>query len=546
MSYKRNDYLLFALIVAAILFLSVFCLTNTCYWGDDFAAYISEGIAIAEGKFDEQVQLNVLMHPSELPDEALDGSLVYVWGYPLLLALVYKLVGFDRVGFTSIIYYKLPSAIALALMAGVLFLLLRRRFGKPLSFMLAFLFSACYEFSVQINTLYSDVVFLFFAAISLFVLELFLDEKQETKKLVLGVLLGISLWYTYETRLNGISILFACALACVIYYVKARKEAPSGFNRKKLTATVILPFVVFLVFKLVSEAILAPATGNTSDLAGVTIQTVLKNIKGYYGNAKAWIELICNNAAINWINIFLSMMTKTGEDTYGVIGSFCAKLSNICAICVLILALIGIITDGFKKEAHLTVFAVVYLLVVSMLPYNQGVRYIYPVMLLVPIFAGHAIHRGIVLLTTHSSAKLKRIENIIGLAVMSIACILTFTSAVRGIIYERKTFDYVVPTGPESFYAMYAYTPCSVETYNYISENTPKDCVIGFYKPRALYLNTERVSLRTDINGHSLDEVDYFLTCARMGEDQLLKEGNGQFEEIFSNIEFTLYKRIND
>lgn len=217
MSYKKNDYLLFALIVAAILFLSVFCLTNTCYWGDDFAAYISEGIAIAEGKFDEQVLLNVQMHPSELPDEALKGSLVYVWGYPLLLALVYKLVGFDRVGFSSIIYYKLPSAIALALMAGILFLLLRRRFGKPLSFMLAFLFSACYEFSVQINTLYSDVVFLFFAALSLFILELFLDEKQEKKKLVLGVFLGISLWYTYETRLNGISILFACALACIIY-----------------------------------------------------------------------------------------------------------------------------------------------------------------------------------------------------------------------------------------------------------------------------------------------------------------------------------------
>lgn len=161
MSYKKTDYLLFALIVDAVLFLSIFSLTPTCSWGDDFAAYISEGIAIAEGKFDEQVQLNVLMHPSKLPDEALNGSLVYVWGYPLLLALVYKLVGFDRVGFSSIIYYKLPSAIALALTAGVLFLFLRRRFGKPLSFMLAFLFCTCSEFFSGINSLYSDVVDLY-------------------------------------------------------------------------------------------------------------------------------------------------------------------------------------------------------------------------------------------------------------------------------------------------------------------------------------------------------------------------------------------------
>ena len=101
----KADHILFAVIVISILFINVFSLDNNCYWGDDFAAYISEGISIVDGYFDEQVKLNVLMHPSPLPDEALSGSLVYVWGYPLLLALVYSFAGFDRVGFTSIIYY---------------------------------------------------------------------------------------------------------------------------------------------------------------------------------------------------------------------------------------------------------------------------------------------------------------------------------------------------------------------------------------------------------------------------------------------------------
>ena len=177
MRYDKKDCYIFISLVTVILLLSLISLDNTCYWGDDWAGYISEGISSAEGRLHEQAKLNVIMHPSELPDKALNGSLVYVWGYPLLMALVYKLVGFDRVGFTSIIHYEIPSAIALALLAGIMYLFLRRRSGKALSFLLSFLFCACYEFKVFINTLYSDMIFLFFAMLSLLLVEVFLDER---------------------------------------------------------------------------------------------------------------------------------------------------------------------------------------------------------------------------------------------------------------------------------------------------------------------------------------------------------------------------------
>lgn len=54
--------------------------------GDDFAAYITESIAIANDTLDEQIRLNPLMHPSPLTflDEAAD-TLVYVWSFPLML-----------------------------------------------------------------------------------------------------------------------------------------------------------------------------------------------------------------------------------------------------------------------------------------------------------------------------------------------------------------------------------------------------------------------------------------------------------------------------
>lgn len=538
MKYDRADYRLFALIIVSIMLLSITCLNNTCYWGDDFAAYISEGISIADGYFEKQVELNMLMHPSKLPDEAQSGTLVYVWGYPLILALVYKLVGFDRVGFSSIIFYKLPSAIALALLAGIMYLFLRRRFSKLLSFGLAFMFCACYDFRVFINTLYSDVVFLLFVMLSLLVLDMFVNK--EGNKLKIGVILGIILWFTYEIRLNGISILFASVVACVGAYVHDK-----DIKGWKDILGFASPFIVFLVAKLISEALLAPATSNTSDISGVTFATVISNVSSYYDSACTWFKLVLNDALFNWLNAILTSMTSSGQDTYGTIQRFCDTLSSGCVTVLMLLALGGAAIKGVKNELYLTLFAVVYLAVVCMLPYNQGVRYIYPIMALVPLYVGYALTDISGFISKHITPKLKRKAKYADIAIITLLCALTFISAVRGNIYSKEHLEYIVPQGQEDFYKMYAYTPCSIEAYNFIIENTNEDCVIGFYKPRALYLNTQRMSVRTDINGHSINEVDYFLVCADVGEEQINNCKDTVFENIFSNTEFTLYEKVD-
>lgn len=537
MLYDKTDHKLFVLIIAVIMLLSITCLNNTCYWGDDFAAYISEGISIADGNFQKQSELNVLMHPSELPDEAQSGTLVYVWGYPLLLAVVYKLVGFDRTGFSSIIYYKLPSAIALALLAGIMYLFLRRRFGKTLSFGLAFLFCACYELRVFINTLYSDVVFLFFVMLSLLTVDVFVSSGG--KKYKIGVILGLLLWFTYEIRLNGISILFAAAVACAVAYFH-----DSNRREWKYAVVYLSPFIVFLAAKLISEALLAPATSNTSDILGVSFATVISNISSYYYSACTWFELVFNDAVFNWVNKLLTAMTSSGEDTYGVIRRFCDAMCGGCVSVLMLLALCGVVFKGVKKELHLTLFALVYIIVVCMLPYNQGVRYIYPVMALVPLYVGYALSGISCFASKYIKHGLKKALKYVELAVISLMCALTFVSAVRGNIYSKNNIEYIVPQGQQDFYKMYAYTPCSIEVYNYIIDNTDENSVIGFYKPRALYLNTQRLSIRTDINDHSLDEVDYFLVCADVGEEQLQDCVDYTFRQIFSNDEFTFYEKV--
>ena len=160
-------------LVLLIFTLAVLSIDGSCYWGDDFAAYISQGIAMSEGRLDEQAALNLVMHPSPLPAEALEGGeLTYVWAYPLILSGIYRLVGFDRVNFGTVFFYKLPSVISLALLAGVLFYFYRRRFGFRLSFLLALLFCCCTEMFDFLNTIYSDLVFLLPAMLSLLLCEI--------------------------------------------------------------------------------------------------------------------------------------------------------------------------------------------------------------------------------------------------------------------------------------------------------------------------------------------------------------------------------------
>ena len=181
--YSVTDRITALIIALIILMAGWFSLDYGCRFGDDYAAYLNEGIAIAEGRFREQIRLNYIMHPI---DNTLDenSARVYVWGYPLLLAGVYRFAGFDRVDFKSIIWYKIPSLIALAVFAVSFFLFLRRRFGFLLSLVLSVMtsFAGC-EFFIFINDLYSDLVFLSFEMLTILIAEIRKDmEKKRGRK----------------------------------------------------------------------------------------------------------------------------------------------------------------------------------------------------------------------------------------------------------------------------------------------------------------------------------------------------------------------------
>lgn len=523
---------LFLLVLtAALLFLS---LTPNGSWGDDFAAYISEGIAIAEGRFDEQARLNYIMHPTSMPLEAGEGRLVYVWGYPLLHALTYLLVGFDTVNFSSLIYYKLSGVAALALLAVVMFCFLRRRFSRGLSFSLSLIFCVSYELREYINYVLSEPLFLFCAMLSLLLAEFFLNAEAPRRRIAYGVLLGAALWYMHEVRLNGVSILFACAAACVIFIISRRE-----YKCPRALIIYLLPFAVFLALKLVSESILSAATGNTSDVGGISVQLVLSNAAHYAYAAREWMRGLWNDIFIRLMHLVLSSFTSTGADTYGVIWDACSRVSLWCARLSFLVCLVGIVFDGFRREnLHLFLFAVVYFLVLILLPYEHGMRYLCPVTLIFPMYFAYGLRRILSLLP--KKWRDVRAYAIVGIAAAMLVCALFSVTVAREGISARNSYDSASPQSMSATGDECIYTPASVEVFRYISANTPEDAVIAFIKPRALYLNTRRVSFRPDVNGHEIADADYYLVGNAFAPN-LAPPDN--FEPCFENSGFVLYKK---
>ena len=524
--YNRKDWL--EAIIVTVLLLGIGGVTLTRglpYWGDDSSAYISEGIAIAEGNLMEQARLNYIMHPSELSAESDPEGLVYVWGYPLMLSAVYKAVGFDRMDYTSIIWYKLPLLLGWSLLGGVLYLFYRRRFSAGVSAVLALTLCLSRHLVENLNILYSDLLFLFFSMLSLLLMELFTEKavclvsvshkKKEVESghdsgkhglaglIVFAVLYGAVLWFTHEIRLNGKTVCMAVAAGHVIYLFKNRNR----IERMSLWLH-ILPYIVMGCLIIISEqVILAPATSNMSDVGRASAVEVQKNIKFYW-------KLLYN---------YLNGLPRIDLKLTGYI---------LAAACV-----VGIFLKGITENIHLTLLLVGTLIVDIMLPYEQGLRYLYNILPFLLMFAAYGLQAVWRWFCKAAAApKVFRTYVKAGIAVLTLLLPVLYTVSL-GIENRSRIKDDDV------------YSAEAVDMYRYIQANVPEDKVIAFGKPRALYLNTGRVCIRTGYNGHRISEADYYLFYeTNYGEFSKEKEEAEitPKKEIYHNRQYTLYEVDKD
>jgi len=506
--YRGRDYLIAGLLFLFILALSLGTLSRGVPdWGDDFAAYLAEGIAISEGTLEEQVKKNFLMPPTLIPRDSGTDELVYVWGYPLLLSAVHRLVGFDQAGFTSIIYYKIPSACCFALLAGILYLFYKRRFPTALSIFISILFCTVSCFFSTTDMLCGDVVYLFAAMLTTLLYECFAQQvfrPASASAWILGLILGVSMWFTYEVRLNGKAVIVVCMLSHGLYIAKNR----SAFSIKRLPVH-ILPYMLFLALKLISESILLPATSNLSDIGSTNLQNILLNIRRCYVQTTEFLN-----------------------DFAGFNGGIVLLL--ICAI--------GFFTGGFRlQNLYLTLlFAGTYAVVIS-LPYSQGIRYLYNIL---PVVAMYLVY-GCISICSFVYRKLRpglRKAARYGLiAAMILICVNSGADIVADACANVKN-DFPRITND-------VFAPDAIEMYNYIRNNTDEDSEIAFLKPRLLYLATNRVGIQYlfNISGRTLMDADYYLHCTYLtdyNKTNIPEKYPEHLSPVHTCGRFTLYEII--
>lgn len=112
------------------------------------------------------------------------------------------------------------------------------------------------------------------------------------------------------------------------------------------------------------------------------------------------------------------------------------------------------------------------------------------------------------------------------------------------LFFITKDCVYVYLNATNQYRGLNAYSDSAKDIYGFIQQNLPQDSKIAFFKPRVLYLNTNRLSF------YPLKDED-FLKCNFVLEYLPIKDENTMpqnpqnrefLEKIYENSEFILYK----
>ena len=193
-----------------------------------------------------------------------------------------------------------------------------------------------------------------------------------------------------------------------------------------------------------------------------------------------------------------------------MIGSYFSTLSGIKVLpvgfIITVLCILGFVKNGFGRNLYLSILVIGSFVILVLLPYQQGLRYLYNVLPILLMYAayGALIARKWALKLIKSRKKSLHAAGKV--TAYSIAIILLLSSCTFQIVRDiRNIIDRGAPTETD------VYSEEAVEMYEYINTTISQDAIIAFAKPRLLYLNTNRLSFRPGYNGHELKDADYFL-----------------------------------
>jgi hypothetical protein len=488
-NFVKNSIVLISIILS-IFIINFISFRADHNWGGDFALYVAQAISLGDGTIDDLIKTSLFRYEHS-EDSILLSPKLYPWGYPIILAPIYHFYGIDMVAL------KLFTNIFFLLTLPIIYLTFKDRITGVQNFILVALIAYnpyFFDFKEEIR---SDLPFLFFSVLSIYLIQLFIIQKKYlVNNIVSLIMLGIAIFISFSIRGNGILLLPSLFLVQIVEYGGQLNTLRKNYSK---VLSSLIPYFTFFIFMKIIHMALPSGESTYADMYHYI------TLAGISENAIYYSKLLSR--------FFSTILQKPGFFLY------------LVSLPFFFVGLAG----RLKQDYLYTAFMVLTLGLYIVYPGKQGLRFIFPV---IPYFL-YFIITGIGLIE-HKLSNGK--GAILASVVVGASILFLFISTITVTIYKQYT-DYKTVDGP--------YRKESIELFDYIKKNTPKDSIIIFFKPRVLTLYTQRNSARIINYEKAVQSGADYAVCKKSSTLNLQLRGHkADTVKVFSNGEFIMYRLI--
>lgn len=469
-------------------------LTQYPGWGDDWAAYVEQGIAIATGTIpQQQLDMRFCIDNSSIPL----GPYAYPWGLPLAIAGLFLKTGFSMVAFKAINLLFWGPFLFMFHVAAL------RRTNRTIASILTALFIVHPIFLGNVNAIGSDIPFLFLSFSSVLALESLVSYPGRRLG-TLGVLSGLggiacSLAFLFRT--NGVVVL--ASLACTqLSFCAARLLPDFKFSRFVRDAVQLNGPVWIQSFPLLSFAaciLLLKSTltiggdGHLAMLSAVSLRSIAGHSLHYTKVAADWLAL--------------PMLSRALVPGVGI---------------VLLSAGAGLVLSRAKPMEVLFVLGTALCYIIW--PAKQDFRFLFPLVPFILLWIGE-----IAMQSAKSRPRVVRTVAAFAIVILANFFLRTSQSIRRSVIPPCDD-----PLATEA-----------TNAFAFIRRNTPDDVVVAFRKPRALHLLTGRRAYAPHLDDTRMSSNDLLLIDKLHDPSDWIRDmereiSSGSYAVLFENKQFLL------
>ncbi len=424
-------------------------------WGDDFTLYLRQAGSLIDGNVgqvisDNHFNVNNAAKPGFSP-------YVYPWGFPILLAPFYRLLGLNYAAL------KLVEVAGLIAFLWGFHAIVRRRMTRWLAFATVAFVSSTLAYLIHTDQLLSEFPYMAATALTLWWLDHLRVNRQPLdaatrRKLVI---LGLLAMCVFNVRREGLAIVAAIAVAQLLDL--------RGRWRTADRTQVLTPYATFFGSVILVQLMLPSALAPQYEGSG--LHETWSKLQGPFRTAFA--------------------------DQLGF-----PDLAGVGLLLVFLLVVAGVVVRLWKSpstDAPLVTFAVGSMVIVGMIPAVAD-RYL----LAITPFAVYFAAQAIAAISLPRRVGERHATAWVAAALLA-AVTFVHISDLPSAVSDAQNFNDSgnVVNGPEAPYAQAAFEA--------IRTHTKQDDVVAFFKVRALTFYTDRRGVQSSVLEIVRQRADYFM-----------------------------------